>query len=95
MEESDLLTDPNVPLAKNSLTFGRLPGTDVTLADRSVSKLHARLGLEAGEWVLEDCDSSNGVKVNGEEVKRSRLQDGDLFELGRASFRLRLGHPDQ
>jgi pSer/pThr/pTyr-binding forkhead associated (FHA) protein len=91
VEESSLLPDPVITLTRNSIAFGRLPHIDVTLADRSVSKLHARLEFHSGEWFIEDCQSSNGVKVNGVDTLRTALQDGDVFKLGRATFRFHTG----
>jgi pSer/pThr/pTyr-binding forkhead associated (FHA) protein len=93
VEESSLLSEPVVTLEKKSIAFGRLPDVDVTLADRSVSKLHARLRFHNGTWFIEDCNSRNGIKVNGADTSRAELQDGDLVKLGRATFRFHTGRP--
>lgn len=63
-------------------TLGRLPECEVQLEDPSVSRRHARLEPGGGGWVIEDLDSTNGVKVNGERVHRAELHHGDRLELG-------------
>lgn len=67
-------------------TLGRLPECDVQLDDQSVSRRHARLEPSGRTWIIEDLDSTNGVKVNNERVHRAELQDGDRLELGSVSL---------
>jgi pSer/pThr/pTyr-binding forkhead associated (FHA) protein len=37
--------------------------------------------LEDG-WAIEDLDSTNGTRLNGQPVRRARLHDGDVIEIG-------------
>ncbi len=61
-------------------------GSELSLPDRWLSSKHARLHDSVGRWILQDEDSKNGCRVNGEPVKRRELHDGDLIELGRSFF---------
>ena len=54
----------------------------ITLPDTWMSGTHARLVRGHGWWVLEDCCSKNGTRINGGEVQRMPLSDGDLIEVG-------------
>lgn len=54
--------------------------------DRRMSGQHALLTRVRGDWHIEDCDSTNGTRVNGERVVLQRLTSGDLIECGRTSF---------
>jgi DNA-binding NtrC family response regulator len=63
------------------------------IADRWMSGQHARLSRVLRTWVLEDTKSKNGVRRNGEAVQRAELRDGDVLELGRTFFVLRLEQP--
>jgi hypothetical protein len=63
-------------------TLGRHPECEVQLADPSVSRRHAHLEPAGAGWMVEDLDSTNGVKVNGERVHRAELRHGDRLELG-------------
>ena len=66
---------------------GRGAENDVILADPSVSREHARLVFEAGQFALEDLNSGNGTFVNGQKISRQRLQHGDEIAFGNAAFR--------
>ncbi len=68
-----------------SLSIGRSPSTDVALAwDTEVSRLHAVLEHEGGEWTIADEGlSRNGSFVNGRRLRgRCRLRDGDAISIG-------------
>jgi pSer/pThr/pTyr-binding forkhead associated (FHA) protein len=68
-----------------SLTIGRSPSSDVPLGwDSEVSRLHAVLAHEGGEWTIADDGlSRNGSFVNGRRLRgRHRLRDGDAIKLG-------------
>jgi len=93
IEESSLLADGIVAL-KTPFSIGRIAGNDLVVDDRSVSKQHARIQQENGDWIIEDCGSSNGVRLNGTPVTKARLQFDDEIRLGRATFRLKSGQPD-
>jgi len=64
------------------VVIGRAPGVDVQLEDDLTSRRHARIGWEAGQPVIEDLASTNGTFVNGERVRRRRLNEGDRVLLG-------------
>lgn len=71
--------------------IGRSSEADVTIAAASISRRHARLvpRAEPGVWRVVDLDSSNGVFVGGERVRKAEIRDGDTFLLGDVEFRLR------
>jgi transcriptional regulator of acetoin/glycerol metabolism len=54
----------------------------LTLPDPWASAQHALLTRSDLSWVIEDRQSRNGVRVNGQLVRTARLNDGDLIELG-------------
>jgi len=56
--------------------------------DRTISKLHARLRHEHGEWILSD-HSSTETLINGEPFTESRLIFGDRFKIGDYVFEFR------
>jgi hypothetical protein len=66
--------------------LGRSRDCDVVLSDPNVSRHHAevRPGGETG-WTASDLGSTNGVRVNGREVRGAHpLRAGDRLELGTA-----------
>jgi hypothetical protein len=67
---------------KDTTIVGRLPECDITLDDPSVSRRHVRITRPGGQWRVEDLGSTNGLRVNGEQVPAAELRDGDRLELG-------------
>ena len=64
-------------------TVGRSRDCDVVIDDAGVSRRHADIRPGPHGWTVEDLGSTNGVLVNGEEVRGARaLEHGDRVELG-------------
>ncbi len=63
---------------------------DIVFQDLSVSRQHARVGIDEDDQVyIEDLGSRNGVLVNGELISESKiLESQDLIALGTTSFLL-------
>ena len=76
------------------LRVGRTPDNDIVIDNLAVSRLHALIEEEKGEYFIKDCDSLNGIEVNGERVKRRRLADGDEVSIAKHTilFRVPSGH---
>ncbi|HVU01782.1 MAG TPA: FHA domain-containing protein [Polyangiaceae bacterium] len=71
------------PLLDKRVVIGRGEDCDLPVNDTSVSRVHAEIhALEGGKYEVMDRDSSNGVRVNGVELKRAILDAGDVIELG-------------
>ncbi len=49
-------------------TFGRVQGNTVVLSTPKVSRRHAMIREQEGEFWLVDLGSTNGVEVNGDRV---------------------------
>lgn len=74
-----------LPDAGRPLSVGRQEGCDVRLDwDERISRIHATLEPEAGDWSVVDAGRSlNGTYVNGERVaRRVRLRDRDVLRMG-------------
>ena len=67
--------------------LGRSRQCDVVINDPNVSRRHAEVRREGDDYVLVDLDSTNGLTVNGREVKRAALADGDQVQLGTTGLR--------
>ncbi|MEQ9408634.1 MAG: FHA domain-containing protein [Fuerstiella sp.] len=77
--------DP-IPLLQPVLLFGRSRQADIRLKIPTVSGRHCTLNYEDGYWFVEDLNSSNGVKVNGERVDRKVLIPGDELAVSSQRF---------
>ena len=70
------------PLVLAETLVGRIDSAQIVFEDASVSRIHARLILEAGAVVVEDLQSREGTWVNGVAVLRQALADGDEIAFG-------------
>jgi pSer/pThr/pTyr-binding forkhead associated (FHA) protein len=70
-------------LTQKRVVIGRGEECDLPINDTSVSRVHAEIrAADDGRYEIMDLGSSNGVRVNGVELKRSLLDAGDIIELG-------------
>lgn len=72
-----------VPFAKDVITIGRKEGNTIRLTERNVSRKHARLTKENGHVLVEDLESYNGIRLNGERISgRVQVAEGDTIQIG-------------
>jgi hypothetical protein len=63
-------------------TIGRSSRCDLNVDDPRVSGEHARVIYENGQFVIYDMASLNHTFVNGHQVQKQMLMDGDEIRLG-------------
>jgi pSer/pThr/pTyr-binding forkhead associated (FHA) protein len=78
-----------IPITEAGVTLGR--EADVSIPDRSLERVHARVAIEAGAATVRDL--GGGVRVNGEAVIERTLREGDLVELGNVKLRFAASRP--
>lgn len=76
-----------VPLTKERVTIGRSPDNDIALNDKAVSGHHAVVITILQDSFLEDLDSTNGTQVNGKQVAKHPLSNGDVISIGRNTLK--------
>jgi pSer/pThr/pTyr-binding forkhead associated (FHA) protein len=73
------------------MTIGRSRDCDIFLEDLAVSRAHATIHqLPDGGYEVEDHRSATGTFVNGREVERYQLSDGDVMQIGSNRLTVRL-----
>ena len=70
-------------LNKERMTVGRKPHNDIAIDNLAVSGEHAAIVTILNDSFLEDLDSTNGVMVNGVQIKKHFLQNNDVIEIGK------------
>jgi pSer/pThr/pTyr-binding forkhead associated (FHA) protein len=80
-------------LNKTSVTLGRDLTNDIVLGDGRVSRSHARLDCGPAGCEIVDLGSSNGTRLNGVTVQRSKLSPGDTLGLGSSQLRFQAPQP--
>ena len=66
------------------VTIGREEGNSVQLNDERVSRFHLKIQEDQEKLVLTDLESTNGTKVNGEDIQLRILRVGDMISVGRS-----------
>jgi DNA-binding winged helix-turn-helix (wHTH) protein len=91
LEEYPLLVAQEGPLkgqrwaVSQTIVLGREPSCDVVVADRQISRYHARLTPTPEGVILEDLGSKNGTHHNGVPLTSPVvLQDGDIVSVALA-----------
>jgi serine phosphatase RsbU (regulator of sigma subunit) len=70
-------------LKASGTSIGRQPDVDIYLESLAVSRQHAKVLCEEGDYFIEDLGSSNGTYVNGEKIKaRQPLSEHDMVQIG-------------
>lgn len=64
--------------------IGRSSRCNVRIKDIKLSRVHAEIIEDDGDFILVDLRSQNGTKLNGKEVHEAILQESDVIHLGRA-----------
>ena len=71
-----------VSLVPPRFTIGRSSTSDLVLSQMSVSRAHAEVLVEEGNYVLKDLGSKHGTFLNGQRIEQSELRSGDRVQLG-------------
>jgi pSer/pThr/pTyr-binding forkhead associated (FHA) protein len=83
----------NIPLLREVLTVGRRDSCDIPLRFPNISGLHAELNFRNGYWYIRDCNSTNGLKVNGIRVQEKLLHPKDKITIGKRDYTIRYELP--
>ena len=76
--------DFRLRIGKN--VIGTAADCDIVLSDKKLSRKHATIRYEGGEFQIADLDSSNGTHVNEEKIQKHDLIDNDIIKLGDISL---------
>jgi len=71
-----------VGFRRGVINIGRDPRNDLVLLDKKVSRHHAQIRLERGWPIIYDLRSTNGTFVNGQQITKQVLRDGDEIWVG-------------
>jgi len=87
---------PAIELAKDLTLVGRNDDCDVRLDHKSVSKLHCILVKTDGLVLVRDLGSTNGTRVNGQQIRRAALLPEDQLAIAAFRYKVRFGDgPDE
>lgn len=89
------LQGQRLELRRAIVTIGRGEENDIWLDDEMASRHHAELAWDNGVIYITDCDSLNGVLVNGRRIHVSTiLEPGEMIEIGSHRFLFEVAQED-
>ncbi len=68
---------------ETNVTLGRLEDNQVQIDHPSVSSHHAEFILQGNAYLLRDLQSTNGTRVNGDQVSEVILRGGERIRFGK------------
>ena len=71
-----------IDLISGAYRIGRGDDREIVIDHSAVSRDHALLEEQGGQWLLQDLGSTNGLWWRGRRIRRLRLRDGDRVRLG-------------
>ena len=69
-------------LTESQVGIGREDDNAICLEDDLISRHHAKLTRQHGEYILSDLGSMNGTFLNGQPAREARLKIGDRIRVG-------------
>ena len=82
-------------LDESKIRLGRGPEVDLEFEDSAMSREHALLEFSDGGFVMRDLGSTNGIRVNGEQLMVRELDHGDRLEIGEHVFQFLIENREQ
>jgi general secretion pathway protein A len=80
---TDGRTVQEIALHVGRLIVGRTPDNDLQIDSRFVSRHHCQIITSTHSCVIEDLNSTNGIFVKSNRVRRHYLNDGDVVTIGK------------
>ena len=75
-----------IPLPAGNVNMGRGIDNDIVLDDATVSRDHATIAFQDGDYYIEDAGSMSGTMVEGMPATRTMLTSGATLKMGDAEF---------
>ena len=69
------------------MKIGRGGSCDIVIDVPLASRVHAIVSKQRGSWMIRDCGSRNGTRVNGSKIDAANLGDGDRIRIGNSDLR--------
>jgi len=68
---------------KDEIAIGRHKSNDIQITNSAVSRQHARIIRNQGNYLIEDLKSTNGIYLNKVRIISRYLKDGDVINIGK------------
>ncbi len=82
--ESKYALDPS-----KRITIGRFPENSIYFHSTSISSRHCQIEIDGEYFVVTDLNSTNGTYVNGSKIRKRKLYNEDLIQIGNIELRFK------
>jgi pSer/pThr/pTyr-binding forkhead associated (FHA) protein len=79
-------TGDTMRVGQGTLTVGRAPDNDIVIDDPTVSRNHARITVNGGQFTVEDLNSTSGTHVDGRRAEHFAVMPGSVMKVGNSEF---------
>jgi hypothetical protein len=69
-------------LEKSGAAIGRSQDNNIVIGESIVSRNHAKIEYQGGEFSITDQNSANGTFINGRKITSQVIQHNDTFKIG-------------
>ncbi len=80
--KSGTMAGQSIPVEPGLTSIGRSEDNDIVLDDAAVSRRHAQIAFDDGQFFMEDTGSAMGTLVEGVQATRTLLASGATLTLG-------------
>ena len=84
---------PPFPVQGTVWLFGAQPHAHILLKSKLVSRSHALIVNDRNESYIRDLSSTNGIFLNNVPTRETRVENGDILNIGRFQFICYNGFP--
>lgn len=71
-----------IPIDRDEFVIGRgAKHADLAIKDGNISRRHAAIVFQNGQYFMKDLGSTNGIEYGGQRIEARRIDDGDVFHL--------------
>lgn len=71
-----------ITVGSRGVTIGAGSRNNLVLDDPFVSRQHARVDMEGGRYLVKDMGSTNGIRVDSQDVAQAELVNGTRLQVG-------------
>lgn len=85
------LSTNRFPLKEGANVLGREKGCDIEIADPRISSKHAIILVQGQDAEIIDQNSTNGIYLDDQRVRKAKWRDGATIFIGNTELRLKTG----
>ncbi len=78
------------PLERGCTVVGRGQDVDLRISLPQVESRHCKLMLTDESLLMDDLDTPDGTRWNGQIASKATLSDGDILKIGPVEFRIKM-----